>query len=166
MAGIVVRREISERISAAAETDSRIGRGMKIVAYSIIACLALRFLLVASEILCVTQEYLTFVPAHLVSTVVYIVLCYCVYHGVGALAYLPIVGGVVMLIQLVGNGYFEVLFSSDYVLLARIYVACYLLTALSQVLVFIYLLVNGSTKRYFAAYKKAQADVKMNLSNT
>ena len=89
-----------------------------------------------------------------------------VYAGERLAGFLPILGGVVMLVQWVLYDNLYVMLSNEFYPIARIYVALFLLTSLVQVGVFTYITLSKRIAVLFEAYKRSVAAAQQDYANS
>lgn len=112
-----------------------------------------RVFAVATEYYCVLQGVLPFSIANLAALLVMALFVWTIYQGIRTLAYLPILGSVIMIIQTFTEQLYSLL-SAQYILSVRIYAAAFIVTAYAQLFLMLFLLSNEKSTMYFDAMKK------------
>ena len=156
----VSMKRTKELINVQIAADPAIGEGKRLAGVLLLVAVGLRVLTLLSELVCAVGGMIEFNPANVGSLVVSILFAYMIYQGIGVLAYLPVIGGVVMVIQAFLYDYLTVILSNEYWPQARIYAFLFLINGLYQIGAFLFLVLNRKTKLYFAAYKQAEATIR------
>ena len=119
----------------------------------VLAWFLTRVFAVATEYYCVLQGVLPFSIANLAALLVMALFVWTIYQGIRTLAYLPILGSVIMIIQTFTEQLYSLL-SAQYILSVRIYAAAFIVTAYAQLFLMLFLLSNEKSTMYFDAMKK------------
>lgn len=114
-----------------------------------------RVIVMAVEIVGALQGMWDFQTSNLVGIAVMAIFAAGVYAGERALAFLPILGGVWMLVQWFRYDYLYLMISDEFYPIARIYATLFLVTALLQLAVFLYLRLSKGVSPLFDANKRA-----------
>lgn len=156
-------KQLRKWVSEEAAKEPAIGEGKRAVGVCLLISIVLRVFTIGAELVCAAGGIVEFTASNIASFVVSLLFAWMIYHGVGVLAYLPIVGGVVMVVQAILNAYPTVVLSNEYWPQARIYALLFLLNGLYQAGAFLFLVLNRKTKLYFATYKRAEAAFRSEL---
>ena len=136
--------------------DPTIPEGKKMVGTSMLVWSVIRIILLIVEIMCASRGFFEVQSANITALIIGIILAFAIYAGAKALAFLPILGGAIMIFQCVTNGYFDIVGSNDYYMLARVYAGLFILASVVQVAAFAFVLINAKTKAYFNAFARSQ----------
>ena len=114
--------------------------------------LATRMFQLATEYYCVMLDMVEFSVLNTIVLLVTVLFVWTIYQGVKTLAFLPILGGIFMIIQTFKNGLYSLLFA-DVMLPVKLYAGAFILAAYAQVVLLVFLVANSKSNVYFDAMK-------------
>ena len=131
----------------------------KTIGYALIVWLASRLIFHAADFACVAQGFWKLSTTNLIGLVAGVVFALSAYAGAKLFAILPMIGGFVLLYESFTSGCFEVLLSDEYYTIIRVYAGACILAAVVQIIVFLFIALNGKTKAYFDAFARVNTVV-------
>lgn len=154
-----MKARMSELMAQEIERNPNIILGKKTIGCALIVWVASRLVFHAVDFACVAQGFWELSTTNLIGLVAGILFALSAYAGAKLFAILPIIGGFMMLYQSVTSGCFEVLLSDEYYTIIRIYAGAFILAALVQIIVFLFIAASGKTKAYFDAFARVNTAV-------
>ena len=147
MKGKELREALKAGKAEAFERDPDLARGKKITGILLLIWAASRAFLLVMDLVCARIGFIESNPVNWVTMVILLLFAWWIYQGSGALAWLPIVGGVFMLISCVREKLFSLL-GMDLDPTFRLYLIAYISAAVIQILVMVLILALPSCKNY------------------
>ena len=148
----IVRDKKKELFANAVAVNPALKQAKKWIWGVLIFWIMTRFLLVAAEIYCSSQDYLetTFNASNITVSIMAILLAFAIASGAKALAFLPIAGSVMMIVQTFSEG-FGVFFSTAYELpiALRLYGVAFVLASYAQLVCMLLVLLPKKCRSYF-----------------
>ena len=141
------------------ERNPNILLGKKTIGYALIVWLASRLVFHAADFACVAQGFWELSTTNLIGLVAGVVFALSAYAGAKLFAILPMIGGFMLLYESFTSGCFEVLLSDEYYTLIRVYAGACIMAAVVQIIVFLFIALNGKTKAYFDAFARVNTAV-------
>lgn len=154
-----MKARMSELMAQEIERNPNIILGKKTIGYALIVWVVSRLVFHAVDFICVAQGFWELSTTNLVGLVMGIIFALSAYAGAKLFAILPMIGGFMLLYQGFTSGCFEVLFSNEYYTIVRVYAGAFILTALVQIIAFLFIAVNDKAKAYFDAFARVNTMV-------
>ena len=147
MKGKELREALKAGKAEAFERDPDLARGKKITGILLLIWAASRAFLLVMDLVCARIGFIESNPVNWVTMVILLLFAWWIYQGSGALAWLPIAGGVYMLISCVREKLFSLL-GMDLYPEFRLYLIAYISAAVIQILVMALILTLPSCRNY------------------
>ena len=147
MKGKELRQALRDRMAEAFDQDPDLSKGKKLTGVLLLIWVASRTFLLVMDIVCARIGFIESNPVNWVTMGILLLFAWGIYQGSGAVAWLPIAGGVFMLVSCVREKLFSLL-GMDLYPEFRLYLIAFISAAVIQILIMVLILTLPSCKNY------------------
>ena len=136
--------------------DPSLMQAKKIAGILLIVWVVFRLSAQIMEFVCARAGFVEFAPANIAGIAALAIFALLIYNGSGTIAFLPLFGGVFMLVTCFSEDYFSLL-KLDLYPEVRLYLMAYILASAAQVVIMILILVL--CHRYFQTFNRISKEL-------